>query len=266
MPRGAQSAKIRAMMLQSVARDCLYLNWAVPLDWAPPLPLPMRYEIHRGADKESLVFVTALLYRVSGLHLSALPLPRVGYPQMSVRLYVLDGSDVPSILFLRVLVPSWVVPASRLFGRQAATAARLDFPGTPLVPHDEGWSWRVEQEGKRLEVAARPAAPFVGAGPRLGTWEQTVDYFRHRRNAYALHQKRLRSINTSRTTTALWPLAVEVGTAELVAASLPGAAGQPWPELHSAWLCPEIPFHFEIGRPLEVRLARQGVPVVAEGC
>ncbi|NJL28622.1 MAG: hypothetical protein HC897_12400, partial [Thermoanaerobaculia bacterium] len=115
------------------------------------------------------------------------------------------------------------------------------------------------------EVAARPAAPFAGTGPKLGTWEQSIEYFRNRRNAYALRGKRLRTITTERTAPAVWPLKVDIATAELVAACLPGAAGQPWPELHSAWLCPEIPFHFEISRPLEVRLARQGVPV-AEGC
>ena len=254
------------MQLQSLARDCLYLNWALPLEQAPVLPSPLRYETHRTPDGNEHVFATALLYRLSGLRLQALPLLRVGYPQMTLRIYVFDGTDTPSALFLRVLVPAWVVPGSHLFGRQVAVAASFDYPSSPIEPGEDSRRWCVERGGRRLQVSVRQASPGVGAGPKLGSWEQTVGYFRQRRNAYALRQGKLRSITTSRPALAVWPLAVEVESADLLAHSLL-ASGQEadFPELHSAWLCPEVPFTFEIGRAFEVHLPARRV-TAAEGC
>jgi len=252
------------MHLQSLARDCLYLNWALPLERAPALPVPLRYEIHTDGG-EHFVFVTALCYRLSGLRLQALPMLWIGYPQMSVRLYVLDEDGVSSVLFLRVLVPPWVVPGSRLFGRQTAIAARLDFPSSPVEPRDEGWSWRVASRGRQLEVAARPAAPEAPRPPRVGSWYEMVNHFRHRRHAYALRGQRLRPITTSRPAVSVWPVAAEVSDAGLIARAVPGFGTDDWPELHSAWICPEIPMRFEIGKSFDVQLARHGLPA-AEGC
>ena len=39
------------MFLSTEAKDCLYVNWAVPLAQAPPLPEPLRYEVD-GQQRE----------------------------------------------------------------------------------------------------------------------------------------------------------------------------------------------------------------------
>lgn len=257
------------MQLRTEALDCLYLNWALPRSSAPALPEPLRYEVHEWRDRE-WVFASALLFRHSGLRLRRLPLLRLSYPQMNLRLYVLDGDDVPSVIFRCMLVPLWIVPLSRYLGRQPASVARFHYPSPSRGEGEDGWSWTIRRgpahRRQALRVQGRLASPAVGPGPSLGSWQRTVDYFRDRRRGYVVWQKRLRAIDLSRPPVELWPLAVEVEAGDLVARNLDH--GLPADELrtpHSSWLCPQIPFVFELGKRIHLNLVQRGVPA-AEGC
>ena len=241
------------MQLSTLARDCLYVNWAVPLESA------------HDWDGGQWIFASALLFRLSGLHLESLPFARVSYPQMNLRLYVLDEEGQPSVLFLRMLVPFWIAPMSRLLGRQPATAASLSYPSPSQSPDDGSWTWTIGRRPE-LEIHGRLASPGLSAtrGPRLGSWEQTVEFFRHRRRGYAMWDNRLRSVRTSHPAVPVWPLEVEVSESRLVAACMPEVETDVWLSPHSTWLCPEVPFYFELGKPIEMPLASGGMPA-AEG-
>ena len=93
------------MRLRSTVRHCLYLNWALPRDAAPSLQSPLRYETHR-LDGEDYVFVSALLFRQHRSHLEAVPVPRLSFPQLNLRLYVYDD-ELPAVYFLHMFVPRW---------------------------------------------------------------------------------------------------------------------------------------------------------------
>src|SRR5204862_1950838 len=80
----------RALRLQTVVRDCLFLNWALRPEDLPEPPEPLRYEVLTGPQGD-FVFVSAVLFRQEGMHFPNLPLPRLSYPQCNVRTYVLDG-------------------------------------------------------------------------------------------------------------------------------------------------------------------------------
>ncbi|MCP3964460.1 MAG: hypothetical protein GY719_42065 [bacterium] len=252
------------MHVRTKALDCLYLNWALPHDSAPPLPPPLRYEVHEGPGGGEYIFASALLFRLSRLRLETLPFLRLSYPQMNCRVYVLDGDGVPSVLFRRMLVPLWSVPVSRLLARQPAAAARFSYPRPSKQPCGDSWSWTVRRR-RSLEVTGRVASPDFGPGPRLGSWEQTLDYFRQRTRGYVVWNQRLRPIQTTRTSGEVWPLAVEVGSADLVAECVAKLSEDVWRSPHSAWLCPEIPFVFELAEMRALSLARGRVPA-AEGC
>lgn len=256
------------MKLKTVARDCLYINWAVPEASIPAAPSPLRYEVHE-ANGENWVFVSALLFRLSGLHLESIPFARFSYPQMNLRLYVLDRDGEPSALFRRMLVPVWVAPMSRYVGRHPAMSARFRYPpamGSPgpdngisdAVFNDEGWEWSITRqpssllksgarESGQLMVRACPGDPMLGRGPVLGSWSRTVEHFRHRRRGYAFWERRLRFVHTERPPVAALPVLVEIDDASLIAALLPGVEKNLWSTPHSAWLCAELPFIFELG-------------------
>lgn len=258
------------MKLRMTVRDCLYLNWALPAEILPEPPAPLRYQLHswEGCD---WVFASALLFHQDAVRLAALPLIRVGYPQFNLRFYVLDAQGTPSVLFRRMLMPGWVAPGVRLVSHQPAFAARLDFPRPTVDGGDGPWRWRVEHAGT-FEVRAwrdGSAVPAVDAGPRLGSWNDTVSYFQLRLRGYAENSGgALRRIDVRRpaATACAWPLRAELAGEEL----LPGLfrlpeAGFPWPALHSAWLCPEVPFAFELApAPKEVAVP-QGMPQPAAG-
>ena len=75
----------------------------------------------------------------------------------------------------------------------------------------------------------------------------------------------LRRIDTEHAAVAVWPLTAEVTDASLLEAALPlsggdGAGPLPWPPLHSAWLCPEIPFVFELGTAARAELGTGRLP------
>lgn len=261
------------MMLRTTVRDCLYLNWALPAEGLPELPEPLRYQLHswQGSDH---VFASALLFHQDAVRVPTLPFS-FGFPQLNLRLYVLDPDGVPSVFFCRMLMPSWVAPGVRLLTHQPASRARLDFPRPSRAINDEPWCWRVRSGGS-FEVRAWQDSPQVGEGPRLGTWEQTVRYFHERPRGYTESGGDLHRIEARHPWTACWPVHAEVRGEEMLRRLLPGvrhgsnngtkggngsvgshegALSPAWPALHSSWLCPEVPLVFELGLVPKVRLA-----------
>ena len=162
-------------MLRTTVRDCLYLNWAFPAEALPPPPSPLRYQRHVWQGRD-YVFASALLFHQDSLHLTALPSLKFGYPQLNLRLYVLDDEGVPSVLFRRMLMPAWVAPGVRLITHQPAARARLRFPRPSQQRRRSVGLERRAHKG-RLEVRAWPGSPLVGEGPRLGSWEESVRVF-----------------------------------------------------------------------------------------
>ncbi len=251
------------MQLRTRALDCLYLNWALPRESAPTLPTPLRYEIHEWRGTE-YVFVSALLFRLSGLRLDSLPFLRLSYPQMNCRVYVLDGEGVPSVLFRRMVVPRWVVPVSRCLARQPASAGHFNYPRPSDGPRRDNWRWSIRQQ-QRLELSGKLASPQVEVGPQLGSWQATLDYFRQRPRGYVVWKGQLRPIRTSRVSLEVWPLAVEVGSAGLMTECFSEVDATVWQTPHSAWLCPEIPFRFELAELRALRMPQRRV-AATEGC
>jgi Uncharacterized conserved protein (COG2071) len=256
------------MKLRMTVRDCLYLNWALPADALPDLAPPLRYQLHSWEGRD-WVFASALLFHHDAVHLSALPILRVGYPQFNLRFYVLDADGIPSVLFRRMLMPAWMAPGVRLVSHQPAFAARLEFPRPSADAGDGPWHWKVVCGGT-LDVRAWKDGSAVASplgGPRLGSWEETVNYFQVRLRGYAENSGgALRRIDVRRAAAPAWPLRAEVAGSELLPElfKLP-ANGFDWPPIHSAWLCPELPFAFEQAMaPREVTIVR-GMPQPAAG-
>lgn len=246
------------MVLSATVRDCLYLNWSLPAPALPPLPEPLRHELHPGSDRE-WGFASALLFFQERLRFRSFPLVRLSHPQLNLRYYVLDAEGQPAVYFRRVLVPLWVVPVVRLLGRLPARGARLDFPRPSLDPEREGWAWRAGGDG-RLVVRARRGAPPAGAGPRVGEWEDTVRFFRERRRGYSLGAGGLRRMDTQQPREPVWPMKVEVEGSALVSEGL-GLAPEVPLALHSAWLCPQMALRFETARVQAVEEpVRRSVP------
>jgi hypothetical protein len=246
------------MKLRTLVRDCLYLNWALPVEALPAPPAPLRYEIHPWQGHR-YAFASALLFRQAGLHLAALPVPRLSYPQFNLRLYVLDGEGVPSVLFRRMLVPAWAVPGAWL-ARQPAAAGRFSYPQPAGADGGGTWRWRVS-EGEAFEVEAKPASPAVGEGPRFSSWDAAVHYFRCRNRGYSETGSGLRRIDTEQRETPVWPLQARVAEAGLLERLL---SFEPWPEIHSAFLCPEVPFVFELAPAVRRAIARPPTVVAAD--
>lgn len=233
------------MVLATTVRDCLFLNWALPSPALPPLPEPLRHELHPGSDRE-WGFASALLFFQEKLHFRSFPLVRLSHPQLNLRYNVLDAEGQPAVYFRRVLVPLWVVPAVRVMGSLPARGARLEFPRPSLDPEEEGWTWRAGGEGG-LVVRARRGAPPAGAGPQVGEWEDTVRFFRERRRGYTTGGGGLRRIDTRQPREPVWPMKVEIEGDALVSEGLGLAPDVPL-ALHSAWLCPEMALTFETAR------------------
>lgn len=263
------------MKLRMTVRDCLYLNWALPVEGLPELAPPLRYQVHSWQGRD-WVFASALMFHQEAIQLSALPILRVGYPQFNLRLCVLDGSGIPSVLFRKMLMPKWVAPGVRLVSHQPASSARLDFPRPSACADDGPWQWRVECGGAELKVRAwrdTSALPTAQDGPRLGSWDDTLHYFQDRPHGYAESSGELHRVVVQRPPVAVWPLRTEiVGLEELLprlllpnGAALPhGTAAPLGPALHSAWLCPEIPFVFETETVPKVAVST-GMPQPAAG-
>jgi hypothetical protein len=249
------------MIFRSLLRDCLVLNWALPLSSLPPLPEPLRYQIHPWNDGPH-VFASALLFRHERLRLDPVPLVRISYPQLSLRLCVLDGDGAPAVLFRSILVPGWVLPSVRLVAGQPARLARFSYPRPSKTPEAAGWRWQVTQK-RSLVVEAAQGSPGVGTGPDLGSWENTTGYFHDRRSGYVLGGGGFRQVVLSPRPTALWPMKAEVDETGLLVECLPDIGTNDWPPLHSAWLCPEIASVFEMGPVVELGKLRRTTPSVA---
>ena len=282
------------MRLRSQVQDALYLNWALPASALPPPPAPLRYQTltdsgngddggtgGTGAARE-VAFASALLFRHRGVHLPHLPFVRFTYPQLNLRLYTLDADRVPSVLFVDMLMPWWVGPAVRMVAKSPTSAARFTYPRPSADPAEGEWSWRVEQPwngggASALQVTARrgsglamtgvpggaaaPGGAGGGGNTSVGTWRETVRFFRERPRGYVVTAGRLRRVETEHPPVEVWPMAVDVEDDSLLERVLPlggggggdgdGTGGGPgggaaWPALHSAWLCPQIPFVFDL--------------------
>jgi hypothetical protein len=251
------------MLLRTVARDCLFLNWALPLSVLPDPPPRLRYQVHAWQG-ESWVFASAVFCHHGGVHLEPLPRLRISYPQLDLRLSVFDGDGIPSVLYCRMLMPAWVVPWVRLVTRQPASAAHLECAQPARHPDASSWTWRVERGG-RLEVRARLAAPQLGEGPVLGSWDRVLRYFHERPRGYAAGLTMLHRVDSEVVPGAAVPLAVEIEGEQ----QLPRLFGLPeeiaWPRLHSAWLCPEMPFSVELGFALKLPAHEVGHPEPVAG-
>jgi hypothetical protein len=244
------------MKIETQLRDGLVLNWALPKDVLPVLPSTLRYQLH-AEDGQDRVFVSAVLFHHERLHWPALPLVRFSWPQMNVRICVLDEEGVPALLIRRVLLPAWAYPGARMFAGPPVAAARLDFP-RPSVRLEEGeWLWRAVR-GRRFAVSAKPASPQIGDGPQLGSWERTVRYVHDRPRGYTLYPDGLRRMDVRHPPVAVWPMRAEIRESDLLAACF-GLAPSALPPLHSSWLVPEVRFSFALA--LTPRLTvPQGVP------
>ena len=237
------------MRLQSHIRHCLYLNWALPVDALPALPAPLRYQTcdHEG---ESFAFVSALFFRHDEARFASLPLLRMSFPQLNLRLCVLDDDDVPAVYFQRLFVPGWALLPIRLLTRQPATSARFRYPDpSSLGP----WEWSVHSD-----VAARCRAelgpPELPAGPSLGSWEATVAFLRHRNRGYVVSSGDLQALRTEQPTVEVVPVRAELLENDLLVNAFPEVV---WPPLHCAFLCPEIPLLLELGTDRASVLARE---------
>ncbi len=252
------------MRLRTLARDCLYVNWSLPRRFAPAIPLPLRYEEHEDAG-ESHVFVSALLFRLTELRLGAIPGGRLAYPQANVRVYVRDQDDQPAVFYLRTLVPIWVVPGARFLNRLPVEVGRLRYPRPSRHRGTGAWRWTVGcrvSPPSSLAIHAELTTPLLGPGPRLGPWERTVSHFRSRARGYVLDGAEVRAVAPANASTDVWPLTAEVEDAGLMAATVSEAPTEIWRRPHSSWLCPEVPFRFELGRMADRALRKQSVPVI----
>lgn len=238
------------MILRTTARDCLYLNWAVPARLLPDLPEPLRYELHGVAGAE-IGFASALLFHHDRLRWKALPFARFSYPQLNLRYYVQDGDGQPAVFFRCMLVPAWVAPMARWIGRQPARPGALEFAHPSREPQAPSWSWRAAGGG-RLALSAVRGAPRAAPAPDLGAWDDMVRYFGDRRVGYSRGTTGLRRIETTQQRGATWPLRVELEEWGLVRRGLRlGNGDGPGrdvgaPVLHSSWLCPEMPMTFAL--------------------
>ena len=231
------------MILHATLRDCLYVNWALPPSALPALPDELTYEVH-GEGAGTAVFASLVCFRHQGIFHEAVPFVRVGYPQLNLRLYVRDRDGVASVFFVRMLVPAWVVAGARIVGHQPASPAALDFPAAGLGPGPWGWSaWA----GARVALAGSPGAGVPGPGPDLGSWQSLVAYFRERPRGYATQGGKLRLVEATHPVIEHAPVRIEVEEHGLLAETLPGVDRQIWSRPHSAFVCPLVPFVFEVG-------------------
>jgi Uncharacterized conserved protein (COG2071) len=213
---------------QTSLAEALFVNWAVPPDALPCPPPPLTLD-KTLRDGETYAFVTLVAFRQRGLRASALPWPRLSFPQCGLRLPVRDREGIASAWLLRELVPAWVVPLARAFGGQPASAAI--FGGGETA--GGGRSWNVFA-GVPLVFAARPAAPAAST-PRIGSWLETVAFFRERPRGYVVGRK-LRRLQASHPRADAAPVAVEIERDDWLAVALPGVPRECWKRPHSAFV------------------------------
>ena len=242
------------MILQTTVKDCLFLNWALPLGELPPPPEPLRYQVHEW-EGERYVFANALLFRQDRLRSAALPFLRFSYPQFGFRLCTLDEGG-PSSLFTTIVVSSWVLPAARIVARLPATQGYFSYPALDTEVNGDGFRWSVRRR-HRLQLTGAPGAQAIGYGPSLGDWKSTVDYFWHRPRSYVLTSRGLDEIAATQRPGDVSPMKVELHDTSLLQKVQPIGDGAIWQRLHSAWLCPSVRFVFELSPYRQATLPQQ---------
>ena len=277
------------MIVHTVLRDCVYLNWAIPADLLPPAPPPLRYEVH-SAEGLNYVFASALLFHQDRLRLARVPAIRFSYPQFNLRLYVLDRDGIPAVFFVRLMVPRWVVPGARWLAGQPVVGASFDFAQPSRSVEAETWRWSVRR-GSRLSITGSVGAGVdlhrvadvkqghsdtsfdsvegvdapTSRGPSLGPLESKIKYFSHRDRGYSMTKTGLTLIEARHRISAVWPLRVDLARSDLITSNLGLTDDRQLPPLHSAWLCPEIPFSFELNsEPGKSKLAPTRTSVAAD--
>ncbi len=243
------------MILRTLVRDCLLLNWALPAEQLPAPPDPLRYDCLRlGSQRE--VMVTALLFYHHGIRPGVLPFVRLTFPQLSLGAAVLDGDGQPALYFRRMLVPLWVLPAARLLTHQPAEMAALRFDRPSRQLEADQWTWNVRCRAGRLDVAAHQATPRVGLSSLFPTWRNAVDYFQQRRRSYFEKGGKLRCVETFyMPRVEAWPMAAEVADSGVLMDAFPLRSGEAWPEPFTAMLFPDLPLSFELALVPSLELA-----------
>lgn len=226
------------MKLHSSVHDCLYINWAIDLERAPELPPGLSYD-HRAVAGKEICFASLLLFRQRGLHWVSLPWLPVSHPQANLRLYVVDRDHRPAVLFLALWVPGWVSGLMRTLGGVPAQRAKMDFPDGPVLPGAQGcWSVRC---GECFQVETRPGGV---AGRELGSWTETVDFFRRREVGYLTGKHGLRQVNAAQPDADAVPVSVSIADASLARRSMGDALeGRP---VQSSFLCETLPLELEL--------------------
>lgn len=230
------------MIFRTHLRDCLCLNWALPAAALPPPPEPLRYDVFSGTG-DSVVFASALLYRQDGLRTDSVPLPQINAPQLQLHLCTLDPDGVPSVLILAVMVPGWLAPGARWVTRQPARAARLVYPDS--IEGSTDWRWEVRR-GEQFVVGASLSAPPPGSGPKLGSWDETVAYFRRRGVGFSESLRGLRRVEIRREKSPVTPVKALVEDDRLLLRCLRGVELEELPSPHSAWLCGPMSVSYEL--------------------
>jgi hypothetical protein len=221
------------MRFVSELRDVLFVNWAIPRPELPTPRAPLDLDLLRRG-REEVGFVTLLLFRQCGLRRDKSLWPSLSFPQCNLRILVRDQERVASVLFVRQLVPAWVVPLARAFARQPATAAILESTGMP----GDVVRWSVAA-GQRLVLTARPgAAPPEPLVP--GSWSETVAFFRERARGYVETEQGLRRISAEHPASEALPMRVELEEPSWLVARLPTVAEERWSSPHSSFLIPSI--------------------------
>jgi len=242
------------MIASTLVRDCLYVNWVLPRVGAPSLPAPLRYEVHRVSGVDN-IFASAVMFHHEGVHLKSFPFVHLSYPQLNLRFYVFDEDEMPAVFFRAFFVPAWALPASRALTGETSRWATLHFPHLDQQSEEESWRWEARR-GERLEVRAKRGVREGGGEVALGSWEETVAYFRQRPRGYLETGSKLKRIDTSHPSVEVWPLAAEVERWDLLDRYLPSPHGG-WRKPHSAFLCPRVGMVFETLPAQEARLGRQ---------
>jgi len=241
------------VQLEGVLADALYLNWALPSAALPPAPPGLRLETV-GCGPEATAFFSLVLFRQLDLRTAWSRWVGLSFPQCNARLYARDEAGVPSVWLLRQLAPAWVVPLGRLVARQPLSAAICNFPRLEQPP-DGPWRWRLEA-GAQLDLTVRPGS-FAGTGPALGSWAESVTFFRERRRAYWRVGSGLQRVETEHGRVAALPVTVELTDGSWLEARFAFAPRDGWRALHSAFLVPRVELAFALAPAAEVAPARQ---------
>jgi hypothetical protein len=233
-----------AVIFESELRDALWVNWALPRRALPPVPEPLSVEL-LGSGESEVGFVSLVLFQQRRLRVASLPVVCLSFPQCNLRLLTRDAERVASVLFLRELMPAWVVPVARMVAGQPASAAIFHVDAEPGGVQ----RWRFEA-GERLELLARPGAP-APAPPLPGSWPETVAFFRERSRGYVRRGGGLRRLTAAHPGAEGLPMRVEVTEASWLAARLPEVDVAAWSRPHSAFLIPSILLSVAVEAALE---------------